>query len=483
MTISSETNRSGPYSCNGATTIFPFQFKVYAASHVKAILFSSDGSQSVLALNTDYTVTGVGSDTGGSIVTSVAYPAGKTLTILLNVPFTQDIDLENQGAYYAETIERGLDLMAQRVLQLAEKIKRAFTAPANIADGAEIDPTLLEQIAGNAGAIANYKDEAQAAATSATISAANAQTSATAAAASAATAQTFSGVARRIISFTAAAGQTVFPLGETLANPAACDVYHEGVKFPQGSDNYTLTSTTLTLANAASVGEKVEVFVISSFAVAGALVPANNLSDVSNQAAARTNLGLGSAAVKNTGVAAGNVIALDGSAKLPAVDGSQLTGLVRSVGSVPLAGAAFKDITGIPAGARRITIDLTAVSRATGTADSLQVQLGTTAGVVTTGYAGTLFGVNAAVGYGTTALSAGALVGCGGGGASNACYALYELFNLSGNLWKVVAHFADGTRAGFTVGYVSLPGVLDRIRVGTDTGANMTGGNAYVYWE
>ena len=44
-------------------------------------------------------------------------------------------------------------------------------------------------------------------------------------------------------------------------------------------------------------------------------------------ATARTSLGLGTAAVANTGTSASNVVVLDGSARLPAVDGSQLTNL------------------------------------------------------------------------------------------------------------------------------------------------------------
>ena len=44
-------------------------------------------------------------------------------------------------------------------------------------------------------------------------------------------------------------------------------------------------------------------------------------------ATARTSLGLGTAATQTVGTSANNVVQLDGSARLPAVDGSQLTNL------------------------------------------------------------------------------------------------------------------------------------------------------------
>ncbi len=64
-----------------------------------------------------------------------------------------------------------------------------------------------------------------------------------------------------------------------------------------------------------------------------ALMVDANLSDLASAAAARSNLGLGDAALLNYGTSAGNLVRLDGSAKLPAVDGSQLTGISAGVSS------------------------------------------------------------------------------------------------------------------------------------------------------
>ena len=57
------------------------------------------------------------------------------------------------------------------------------------------------------------------------------------------------------------------------------------------------------------------------------LEPSNNLSDLISDSTARTNLGLTTAATTDIGTTAGDLIVLDGSARLPAVDGSQLTNL------------------------------------------------------------------------------------------------------------------------------------------------------------
>lgn len=58
------------------------------------------------------------------------------------------------------------------------------------------------------------------------------------------------------------------------------------------------------------------------------------LASAADAAAARTALALGTAALYNVGTSANNIVQLDGSARLPAVDGSQVTGItVAAAGS------------------------------------------------------------------------------------------------------------------------------------------------------
>ncbi|PKR87410.1 hypothetical protein CXZ10_20410 [Pleomorphomonas diazotrophica] len=187
MTIASEANRSGPYACNGATTHFPYAFKIYDAAHIRVILTDAEGIETTLALGTDYTVAGVGEAGGGAVDTALAYPAGCLVTLILNVPFTQEIDLENQGAYFAETIERAIDQQTQMSLQLKEQVARAVVLPvtssvsvdevtSSVLSLADIQPQMsalapiaqdIETVAGISGAIVAAEGHANTAVTAA----------------------------------------------------------------------------------------------------------------------------------------------------------------------------------------------------------------------------------------------------------------------------------------------------------------------------
>ena len=72
---------------------------------------------------------------------------------------------------------------------------------------------------------------------------------------------------------------------------------------------------------------------------------ANNLSDLASASTARTNLGLGTASIEDVGTSAGNVVQLNGSAQLPAVDGSLLTGIMADVSTASIGGLADVTIT------------------------------------------------------------------------------------------------------------------------------------------
>ena len=114
------------------------------------------------------------------------------------------------------------------------------------------------------------------------------------------------------------------------------------------------------------------------------LAIANNLSDLNNAGTARTNLGLGSAAVLVAGTAANNAVQLDGSSRLPAVDGSQLTNLPSSGGfsytAITSASSPVTSSTGVHYGADSsggsIVFNLPALSGLTG-GEEIRVKLNT----------------------------------------------------------------------------------------------------------
>ena len=81
----------------------------------------------------------------------------------------------------------------------------------------------------------------------------------------------------------------------------------------------------------------------ASFSAGGFLSANNNLSDVANAGTSRTNLGLGTASTLNVGTSANNIPQLDGNAKLPAVDGSNLTGLSSGTDAINMVVASGSD--------------------------------------------------------------------------------------------------------------------------------------------
>ena len=99
---------------------------------------------------------------------------------------------------------------------------------------------------------------------------------------------------------------------------------------PNTADIIPITDVSDTTGSAQGTTKKVTVANLVAAAPQGDLRASNNLSDVANAGTSRTNLGLGTSALVDTGTTASKIVQLDGSARLPAVNGSQLTNLPAS---------------------------------------------------------------------------------------------------------------------------------------------------------
>ena len=88
MTISTTENRA-KYSGDGITTTFAFKYKVNADGDLGVILTDADGNETTQVLGTDYDVTGVGDDTGGSVIFGTAPSSAYTVIIYRDPPVTQ----------------------------------------------------------------------------------------------------------------------------------------------------------------------------------------------------------------------------------------------------------------------------------------------------------------------------------------------------------------------------------------------------------
>lgn len=132
MTISSTTRKAGPFVGNGVTTEFPFDFKLFATSDLRVVRADALGAETDLAHVTDCTVTlnaDQDENPGGSVVLNMPLADGFRLVLLSAVPELQPVDLTNQGGFYPELVNGGLDRATVQVQQLREQMDRSITVP------------------------------------------------------------------------------------------------------------------------------------------------------------------------------------------------------------------------------------------------------------------------------------------------------------------------------------------------------------------
>jgi hypothetical protein len=137
MTVSSSTNRAS-YSGNGALTTFAYGFKVFDQDELTVILRSSDGTETVQTITTNYTVTGVGAASGGNVVFGSAPASGVTIVILRELDLDQGLDLVPNDPFPAQSLENSLDKLTFMVQQHKEELGRTIKASrTNVISGSE----------------------------------------------------------------------------------------------------------------------------------------------------------------------------------------------------------------------------------------------------------------------------------------------------------------------------------------------------------
>lgn len=132
MAISSTSRKAGPFTGNGTTTEFSFDFKVFDPTDVAVIRACALGVETKLVVGNDYAIA-LNEDQneapGGVVTLTAPLSAGCTLVLLSEVPMLQPVDITNQGGFYPDLLNDGLDRGVVQVQQLAEGLGRAIKLP------------------------------------------------------------------------------------------------------------------------------------------------------------------------------------------------------------------------------------------------------------------------------------------------------------------------------------------------------------------
>lgn len=130
--ISTEIRRSQTYVGTGDVNSYTFPFRVFAADQVKVYVRAADAASGTLLDTTQYSVTLASASAqtvGGTVTLSSPLAADAKLVILSNIPYTQLLALQNQGAFNAEDLNGAWDKNTALIQQVLDTLNRAVLAP------------------------------------------------------------------------------------------------------------------------------------------------------------------------------------------------------------------------------------------------------------------------------------------------------------------------------------------------------------------
>ena len=245
MTISSTTRKAGPYVGNGVATSFVFSFKVFDASEIVVTRTSvTAGTETVLVLTTDYTVTlnaDQNTNPGGTVTynpSGVPMPSTYNLTITSDVLQTQETDIPNAGGWYPEVAEDAWDKNTILIQQMKEVLDRTLQFPV-----ADSNPPQLPVFSSRRNRVLGF--DGNGALTTYSIAAVS-----------------LSGITPSTT--TATAGQTVVSTTAYTIGNNTLSVFLNGVYQENGVDYTETDATSFTFVSALTAGDKV-VSLVSQF--------------------------------------------------------------------------------------------------------------------------------------------------------------------------------------------------------------------------
>jgi len=128
MSVAVETTKVS-YAGTGVVGPYTYPFKIWVDSDLMVIKTDALGVETVLALNTDYTVSGAGITTGGTVMLTAVLPAGSTLTLMRVHPYLQSQNYTSLEAITATSLNNALDKLDHQIQQLKERTDRSFQVP------------------------------------------------------------------------------------------------------------------------------------------------------------------------------------------------------------------------------------------------------------------------------------------------------------------------------------------------------------------
>tara|TARA_R110001599_G_scaffold91984_6_gene241435 strand:+ start:9956 stop:11905 length:1950 start_codon:yes stop_codon:yes gene_type:complete len=133
MTVTNTTARN-QYTATAGQTVFAYTFEVYNKNDL--VVLQND---TTLAEGTNYTVSGVGSDTGGNITLSSGATAGDIITVYRDMALERLTDYQNAGDFLASEVNEDFDRLWLATQQNATTDGRAIRKPVSDIDSINME--------------------------------------------------------------------------------------------------------------------------------------------------------------------------------------------------------------------------------------------------------------------------------------------------------------------------------------------------------